>query len=169
MTKLKMYLYIYAVTRVWARPIVTWIESITVAFRLTCAVRIAVVITVVATPSSLRHCVSFVLGGQWSWLQWWHAIPCRESRIVYTYIDGTSVWSNDKLNCFVASFLCFDVKYFTYTETHCRLGYHVQQQHQLKIEKQVPKRMYEDVADKFMQRKTKIKKLGQLCLFLNGT
>lgn len=29
--------------------------------------------------------------------------------------------------------------------------------------------MYEDVADKFMQRKTKMKKLGQLCLFLNGT
>lgn len=31
------------------------------------------------------------------------------------------------------------------------------------------KYMYEDVADKFMKRKIKIKKLGQLCPFLNGT
>lgn len=53
-----MYLYIYAVTRVWARPVVTWIESITEVFRLTCAVRVSAVITVVATPNSLHECVT---------------------------------------------------------------------------------------------------------------
>lgn len=52
-----MYLYIYAVTRVWARPVVTRIESITVVFRLTCAVR-AAVCTIVATPTSLHDLVA---------------------------------------------------------------------------------------------------------------
>lgn len=53
-----MYLYIYAVTRVWARPVVTWIESITEVFRLTCAVRVSAVCTIDATPTFLRDCVT---------------------------------------------------------------------------------------------------------------
>lgn len=51
-------MYIYAVTRVWARPVVTWIQSITIVFRLTCAIRVSVVLTMTAAPTSLHGWVA---------------------------------------------------------------------------------------------------------------
>lgn len=96
------------------------------------------------------------------------------TRTSYMYIDGTCVGGNYKRTSFVVSFLCFDVKYFTYIETHdCRLWHHIQQQHQLtkknKFKTHASVENFVMLQIQLMQRKTKIEELGQLSASFSGT